>query len=249
MRIKIVFLAWCLVSLMVFQAQAEVVRVGLEPFPPLITEDGKGHSVDMLRAIEKMSDLKFDIKIMTYVQAKEGLKEGKLDLIGHTPQGKEAKEFYAYAQDLKWGIVTITDIYGLNKADIGPNKYKTLKLIGTPKGNKEVYNEIFGIPLENFYEGDMDTLLKMLEKGKLNAYIFERASTMYSIKKLKLKNIQYRMLDDSIRASFAVRKDERGNKLRDKLDGYMKQANIMSTLSGYYQFINLPMEGSITSPK
>jgi polar amino acid transport system substrate-binding protein len=249
MRIKGVLLVLCFIGLMVFQAKAEVVRVGLEPFPPLITEDGKGHSVDMLRAIEKMSDLKFDIKIMTYVQAKEGLKEGKLDLIGHTPQGKEAKDFYDYAQDLKWGIVTITDIFGLHKEDIAPDKYKALKMIGTPKGNKEVYHEIFGIPLQNFYEADMDTLLKMLENGKLNAYIFERASTMYTIKKLKLKNIQYRMLDDSIRASFAVRKDERGNKLRDKLDNYMQQANILKTLSGYYQFINLPMEGSVSPAK
>ncbi len=31
---------------------AETVNVGLEPMPPLITEDGTGYTVELLRAIE-----------------------------------------------------------------------------------------------------------------------------------------------------------------------------------------------------
>ncbi len=88
---------------------AENILVGLEPFPPLITEDKKGLSVELLRAVEKISDLRFKIKIMRYDLAKFRLKKGKRHLIGHTPYKVEVKEFYEYAQELDWSINAIVD--------------------------------------------------------------------------------------------------------------------------------------------
>mgnify|MGYP000228418302 CR=1 FL=1 len=83
---------------------AQNVTVGMEPFPPFITEQVTGYSVDMLRAIEKISDLKFDIEIMTYARAKHELEFNRLDIAGHTPKELETKGFYRYAQELDWHI-------------------------------------------------------------------------------------------------------------------------------------------------
>jgi len=49
----------------------EVIKVGLEPFPPLITKIKTGYSIKLLKAIEKVTDLKFGITIMSYNQAKK----------------------------------------------------------------------------------------------------------------------------------------------------------------------------------
>ena len=67
----------------------EEIKVGVEPFPPLINENGTGYAIDMLKEIEKQSDLKFQISFMPYNRAKSELKNGSVDLIGLTPQGKE----------------------------------------------------------------------------------------------------------------------------------------------------------------
>lgn len=61
------------------------VKVGFEPLPPLIVDKDTGYTIDMLKAIEKISDFKFTIKIMPYNRAKHMLKTGGVDLAGHTP--------------------------------------------------------------------------------------------------------------------------------------------------------------------
>ncbi len=131
MNVRLI-LSVILLSCFFFQpVSADVIKVGLEPFPPLITEDAKGHSISLLRAIEKASDLQFEITIMPYNRAKLLLKKGKLDLIGHTPHHKETSDFYSYARDIQWSIRAITDVYGMNKEEL--ETFTTLQSVGTPR--------------------------------------------------------------------------------------------------------------------
>lgn len=231
--------------LLVQVSYAETIRVGLEPFPPLIEKDISGYSVKLLKAVEKKSNLKFKIQIMPYNRLKIMLKNGELDLIGHTPKGAEEKVFYLYAQDIDWSIEAYTDIYMTKKIDPDLEKVKTVKLIGTPRGNKEFYSEIFGIPVENFYDGDIDNLLKMLANGRLNAFLFERASTMSTIQRLGLKGIHYRLYDGSIRAGFAVRKDDKGNMLKQRIDESIKKVDLKEIFIGYDNYIQLTESGLV----
>ena len=245
MRTGAMHLICALFILIALPAWAQIVRVGLEPFPPLITEEGKGYSVEMLRAIEQESDLKFQIEIMPYNRARIELKEGKLDMIGHTPQGEETTEFYGYAQELNWGIGGRTDIYGMDKDLILHGDLKSIKPIGTPRGNEEFFSNLFGIPLANFHTGNLDNLIPMLKLKRIDAFIFERASTMSTINKLMIKDVYYRMINDSLRASFAVRKDEQGNILKKKLDDLITRTDTPKIYSGYYHFLNMPKEGKV----
>lgn len=237
----LVFLGFALIQ----PAYAETVNVGVEPFPPLINEDGTGYSIIMLREVERISDLKFDIKIMPYNRAKVELQSGKMDLIGHTPHRKETKEFYEYAQDLDWAIKAITDIYSVKKERISKEAMANLKTIGTPRGNQDFYSEQFGIPLDRFHEGNIDNLLKMLQIERIEAFIFERASTMATLRNLGIDNVCYRTLDDSISASFGVRKDAAGQKLKEKLDQAINKLDIKKIFQEYAKFTELPPEGVV----
>ncbi len=245
MKFTRVFFVGILVVFLSQPLMAETVRVGLEPFPPLITEDGGGHSIDLLKAIEKGSDLRFDITIMPYSQAKDMLREGKLDLIGHTPKGKETQDFYAFAQDIDWSVITILDIYGLNKEGIAEGSFRSLEAYGAPEGNKEFFSEMFGIPVEKFVEGDLEQLLDYLKAGKIDAFMFDRASSMYTIKRLQVPNVHYRMLSD-IGAGFGVRKDDQGAYLKNRMDSAIQSIDIQKALQGYYMFISQPSEGIVS---
>jgi len=222
---------------------SEIIKVGLEPFPPLINKDKSGYSIDLLREIEKVSDFKFKIAIMPYNRAKKLLKEGRVSLIGHTPYRNEVKEFYDYAKDLNWSIPAIVDLYSLKKISI--KNYKKIKRIGVPRGNKEFFSELFKIPLENFIEGSLENLVAMLKRGRLNAVLFERAAIMSTIKKQKLSKIHYLKID-TLEASFAVRIDTKGKKLIQKLNKILKKVGNSKVYKKYYtEYLKLPTSGIV----
>ncbi|WP_428243454.1 substrate-binding periplasmic protein [Gynuella sp.] len=224
---------------------AETVKVMLEPFPPLITEDGNGLSVDFLREIEKLSDLKFEIVIVNYARAKNELKTGNVDLIGHTPYEMEVPEFYTYAQELNWSINSPADVYSLDAAKISEDNFKTLKRIGTPKGNEGFFSDIFGIPVGQFVGGNsVESLVKMLESGRIDALLFERASVMNTLQLQGVHGIYYRGVLD-IPIGFAVPKNAKGDQLKAKLESLFKQVDQDKVYEPGNKYWSLPDEGEI----
>ncbi|WP_323117180.1 type 2 periplasmic-binding domain-containing protein, partial [Klebsiella quasivariicola] len=131
---------------------------------------------ELLKKIEEVSDLKFQIKIKPYIRLRKEIEHGTLDLIGHTPYGKETKEFYQYAQDLNWSISSVSDIYAKSESKL---KISRAIKIATPRGNAEFHSALLGIPISRFTDsGDLDSSIKMLKAGRIDLFIFERASTM-----------------------------------------------------------------------
>jgi polar amino acid transport system substrate-binding protein len=151
------------VTILTFNLLAQEIRVGLELFHPLINDKKSGYSIDLLKAIEKQSDLKFKIEIMTYARAKKELKYGRVDLIGHTPKGYESKEFYEYAQDLDWEIPTSSDMFVIDKKYLDINNLRKGR-VGTLLGNADFLSESFKIPRELFYEVKNITQLVLMLK-------------------------------------------------------------------------------------
>ncbi|PKI14156.1 hypothetical protein [Colwellia sp. 12G3] len=134
-------LAYCIFSLLLClstTANAQDIHIGVEPFPPIVNENGQGYAIDMFKAIEKISDLKFHFHIMNYARAKKELQKQSLDMIGLTPQGFETKSFYQYAEDINWSVTAKVDLFALDK------KYFNTQLlpaqsIGTLRGNADFF--------------------------------------------------------------------------------------------------------------
>ncbi|OQX28387.1 MAG: hypothetical protein BWK80_00425 [Desulfobacteraceae bacterium IS3] len=79
MKIKLTAIITGLSVLILSQpCSAQTVKTGVEPFPPLIVDKNTGYTIDLLKAIEAVSDLKFDIRIMSYTRAKYDLKRSQL---------------------------------------------------------------------------------------------------------------------------------------------------------------------------
>ena len=224
---------------------AQEIRVGLEPLPPLIIDKNTGYTVDMLKAIEKNTDLKFTIKIMPYNRVKHAIKSGDIDLGGHTPYKMETPDFYAYAVDVEWYVTTLIDVYAKTSGDAASDNYKVSKRIGTPRGNEGFMSELFGIPTANFMVNELDNIVKMLNVGRLDFILFERSATMSTIQKLKLPNIHYLMIDDSIKAGFAVNKNARGQEVKKLMEAAIRNTDQDSLFKDFFKYTRLPAEGVV----
>ncbi len=257
MKLKMIILASLFMLLLAHPGPAEVVKVGLEPLPPLITKDGNGYSIDMLKAIEKISDIKFEITIMPYTRAKINLKKNIYDLIGHTPHKLETKNFYAYAQELDWCIDVPIDTFSLEKHFLEQNILRSGITIGTPRGNEDFLSNKYNISIDHFHPGKLDNLLVMMYKGRVDLILFERASVINKIHelgeknakynyKLDLQNIHYKNID-IIPASFGVRNNKKGSDLKKKMDELIKKTDYKKIFSRALKYWSLPDKGIVKS--
>ena len=145
--VSILCLFFCCKSL----ANHGEISVGLEPFPPLVNEDGTGFVINMLNALEENSSLRFDYQIMTYARAKRELKKQRIDMIGLTPKGQETEEFYQYAQELIWHFDTTVDFYSTSPSNFTLVNFPQ-KSVGTLIGNADFLSEPSNIARDKFIE-------------------------------------------------------------------------------------------------
>ncbi len=226
-------------------AFSEEIVVGLEPLPPLIINKNTGYTIDMLRQIEKQTDLTFKIRMMPYNRVKYSLKNGDIDLGGHTPYKMETPDFYEYAVDVDWSVTTLIDIYSKDPGKIASDDYKTSMSIGTPRGNQDFMGEMFGIPTENFKINELDNIVRMVNAGRIEFILFERSATMSTIQKFKFDTIHYRMVDDSIKAGFAVNRNDRGQKVKALLEAAIKNVDQDLLFKDFFQYTKLPAKGVV----
>lgn len=245
MRIR---LRWLL--LLVFPALGQAdplqnVEVRLEPFPPLVHADGGGLAVDLLKLVAEDSDLEFSVQIMPYSRAKFQLRNGQTDLIGPIPVGMESREFYEYARELDWTFDTQADLYVLDRALLEPSALADLE-IGVPLGNAEFFAELMDLPVSQFTESSLVNLVQMLARGRIDAVLFERASTFRTLGEQGVAGVYYQKLF-SIPAGFAVRNDEQGNALGDGLDALLETVDHDRLLSAYHEYRTLPDSGEVNA--
>lgn len=228
---------------------SEQISVGLEPFPPLVNEDGSGMVVDMLTTLSTGKNLAFDFRVMTYARAKKDLAHNNLNLIGLTPYQLETDEFYQFAAELNWHINTHVDFYALDQDFFNVDALHDGS-IGTPIGNAEFFAEIIDVPVEKFVEvSNLEQLVKMLERGRLKVILFERVSTMSTIKALNIDKIYYKKMG-TVPASLAVANTTKGLKLKNKLDKILANVENETFFNGFihYDSTNVP-DGVINSER
>lgn len=241
---KLVFSLLTLLTCLTKGANAEDIHMGVEPFPPIITADGTGYAMDMFKAIEVISDLKFHFHVMNYARAKKELKNSSLDIIGLTPKGYETTDFYQYAEDLQWSIPAKIDLFTLNTEYLNTKELPE-QSIGTLRGNADFFSELLNIPRNKFIEvSSLPQLVQMLERKRLNIITFERAATMSTLDKFKVTNVYYQNVTE-IPASFAVQNNKAGKKLKEKIDSLLKLIKSDHYFTEYFRYQNLPDNGKV----
>jgi len=223
-------------------SKAQEITVALEPFPPFVDAEGKGLSIDMLKEVEKHSDYKFTILIMTYARAKHELKHKRVDIAGHTPKDLETDDFYTYAQELDWEITTTSDMFSFEQAYLDIANIEP-KRIGTTLGNAVFLAEQIGLESSMFIEvKTLDQLVDMLIKGRIDVLLFERASVMTLLSERNVYGVHYKSVGN-VPASMAVAKGAIGSTLKTKLDHVINKLDLEKIFSGYLHYIHLPDVG------
>lgn len=221
---------------------AEEITIGVEPFPPFVDSSGEGLTIDLLREIEKITALSFEVKVMTYARAKHELKVNRLDIAGHTPKDLESDDFYQYALELDWSFDTTSDFFTLNTkflevSNILPGR------IGTTRGNAVYLAEMVGLTKEHFVEiGTLPRLVDMLISGRIDVIFFERASVMSLLQQRQIQNVYYQSAAH-IPASIAVANNEQGKALKEKMDKAINKINIDRIFASYLKYYRLPDKG------
>lgn len=211
---------------------AETIRIGLEPFPPLINSNKSGYTINFLEKISKLMGVEFEYIIMPYSRAKNGLQKRKLDLIAHTPFENETALFYSYARELEFNILAHVDIISLTNDFSDFKSDQSRKMIGTPRGNEEFFSEIYNIPLNNFYTGELESLMLMLKKGRIKYLLFDRASLKRYSQKYIQSKVYFKYLGD-LGAGFAVSNSKEGLQLKRRLDKIIKKLNTKEIFKNY----------------
>ena len=216
----------------------------MEPFPPFVNAQGNGLTIDMLHAIEDISDLEFDIEIMTYARAKHQLKHNRIDIIGHTPKDLETPSFYQYAQELDWIVETTSDIFVFDHQYFDLGKLKNGR-IGTTLGNADFLAKQMDIPRDKFIQtATMRQLIDMFVKRRIDVLVFERVSVMTLLQEQKITGVYYQSIG-KVPASLGVYKNASGDELKKKLDGLIKQLPLDEIFSGYLKYTILPEKGKV----
>lgn len=224
-------------------APTEPVEVRLEPFPPLVNSDGTGLAVDLLQLVAAHSDLAFSIQIMPYSRAKFQLRNAQAELIGPVPLGMESHDFYEYAHELDWRLETHADLYVIDEELLVGSALPGLQ-IGVPFGNAEFFAELTDLPVSQFTESSLVNLVQMLARGRIDALLFERASTFRTLQAQNVVEVHYKRVF-SIPAGFAVRDDAAGRVLAEKLDAALERLDYEPLLETYREYLSLPDQGRV----
>ncbi|PKG80989.1 hypothetical protein CXF85_19685 [Colwellia sp. 75C3] len=240
------FVLWLgiLINGLSFSCLAEKYHIGMEVFPPFVNAQGNGLTIDMLHDIEDISDLEFEIELMTYARAKYQLKNHQIDIIGHTPKNLETPEFYKYAQELDWLIDTTSDIFAFDRQYFDLSNLNKDR-IGTTLGNADFFAKKMNITRDKFIEtATMGQLIDMFVKGRIDVLVFERISVMSLLQEQKVTGVYYQSIG-KVPASLGVARNSSGNKLKHKLDVLIKQLPLDEIFSGYFKYTKLPSTGEV----
>ncbi|XQW84131.1 hypothetical protein ACOYR1_13425 [Thalassotalea piscium] len=225
-------------------SKAQELTIGIESFPPVFDKHAQGVGTDLLKRIEQVSDLTFNLQIMTYARAKKELQNQRIDIIGLIPKGLETKDFYQYAIELDWYFNNSVEVFSTEKKYLKLNSIPVNSL-GTLVGNAAFFSEKFNIPLNKFVEvASLEQLVKMLDKKRLKAILFERAAVMSSIQNYINTPIYYRYLD-TIPATLAVAKTKEGRQLKKMLDSLIIEVNQAQNFQKRGNYYRLPNFGIV----
>lgn len=218
------------------------LRAGLEPFPPLITEQKTGYSIDWLREVAKAAGFELKIQIMPYSRAKSALMSGQVDIIGHTPNGLETDAFYTFATELEHTVLTRLDAVSQSQEDTRQDQLG-LVYVGTPFGNASFISALLELSEDRFVEGTLPNIIDMMLSRRINTVVFDRAAIFTEMQKHE-GSVYYREVQQ-IDAGFAVRNDN--PKLLAKLNDAALQVDSQAAYEDYLNQYDWPKAGFISS--
>lgn len=231
-------------------AGADTVRVCVELANPLSDARGDPIGIEVLREVEKISDLRFVFTRAPYSRCLFGLRNGNTDLVLHVPYLAEPG-FDSYGIFLNWTVPVKADLVSLDPAWFAKLDALGDGRIGVPRGNLEFAASATGIAPRKFQEiTTMASLVKMLALGRIDMIWYDRVSVRQELAAQNVQNAYYYELPifgkvGSIAVGLA--KTPRGEALKHKLDALIPRVDVQTLLAPHHRYLqpDLPQTGPI----
>lgn len=184
--VVVFFLSFFCMGLFLAPAQAKDLKASLPMLPPLVESKDKGILVDLLKAMaEEYKGGKITWEVFPFKRSMENIEKGKADF--HMPQLVNPKISpdklpFQWSSDIIFKVVFA--LYSnKNNKDINPKNVNKFKC-ETELGTMDFFDfKIVGSP-------DIESSLKKVDLGRLDAWIFAMPESDLALKKLQLKNIK-----------------------------------------------------------
>lgn len=231
-------------------AGADTVRVCVELANPLPDAHGDPIGIEVLREVEKISDLRFVFTRAPYSRCLFGLRNGDTDLLVHVPYLAEPG-FESYGIYLNWTVPVKADLVTLDPAWF--DKLDTLDdgRIGVPRGNLDFAASATGIAKGKFQEvNTMASLVKMLTLGRIDMVWYDRVSVRQELAAQNVPNAYYfeRPIFGKVGSiGIGLAKTPRGEALKHRLDTLIARVDVKTLLAPYLRYLqpDLPQTGRI----
>ncbi len=228
--------------LMTPSGHAEPLVSAFEPLPPHIDEQGGGLVRRLFERLEADSGRRVSISMMPYSRAKLELLNGRADLIGFTPFGREVEAFYRDAREIRWpyaveaGFIALTP-QGLNKAGAGR--------VGIPYGNEAFAALMLDIAPQSFYQAKLEELVLMLFRGRIDRIWFDRLALEQVLESYSDRAPLYfqRAPAQLISIGLAVRRGPEGERIRAWLEPALERMPARSLPALSERLIRVPAVG------
>ncbi len=236
----------CLLSFLseVSLSHAEAFNAAFEPLPPHIEANGQGLLPALLEQLASSSNDSYSIEMVPYSRAKRELQNGRADLIGFTPLAAETNSFYSFAMEVRWPYPVATDFIALT-----PDRLDDIakRRVGIPYGNESFAEQMLGIPPENLYLAELDELILMLLRGRLDLVWFERRALHQALLKHPDRPaIHYRQQPPRpIYLGIAVRRTGKGERLKQFLQHGINQQSMPLLSEEDRKLGMLPLRGEL----
>lgn len=181
---------FCLLLVTICLSQ-QVKFVSGDFYPPFIYRNERGEvvgiSVDILRAIEKVSELRFDVELLPFSEALRFVESGQADMINLIFKTPERERVFLFSKP----ILRIQSLVWVRK-DLKVKDFKDLTafVVGVVEGDA---NEALlraknpSIVFRRF--ADLDQLVQAVERGEIDVFLMEDLTASYYLIKHDLYHL------------------------------------------------------------
>lgn len=186
---KVSIVLCLLLSLLCFCEQVRFVSGDF--YPPFIYRDERGTmvgiSIEILKALEKVSDLRFTVELMPFSKALEFVESGKADMINLIFKTPERERSLLFSKP----ILQVQSIVWFRK-ELNLKDFKDLTphVVGVIKGDANEQLLRSKNPNVSFkYFSDFDQLIKAIEENQIDVFIMEDLTASYYLVKHDLYHL------------------------------------------------------------
>lgn len=214
---------------------AETLSIYAELAPPFIKEDGSGLTQQLFKRIAADGDYAFDWRIVpSFSRAWMHVASGQGDVVMHVILDRETEKFNKDMIQSSWFLPVQPALFYKDESVYERFAQSQSQLVdnppsvGLPFGNAHYGVASLGLPKVNFTEANIDSLVQMLDRDRIDAIWCMKLNVRTALERHKILGVKSRdyPANYQIKLGAGFQKTDRGRKLKTALDSAVAKLNL-----------------------